>query len=96
MGCHLWGRTELDTTEATWQQQQHYILSMKINPSAPMSCFTQILTGEKSEPSGALSLSPGPPPPVLCLISFFCPSQDAIICVTLAIYLFEDQMANEV
>ena len=21
MGCHLWGRTELDTTEATWQQQ---------------------------------------------------------------------------
>ena len=22
MGCHLWGRTELDTTEATQQQQQ--------------------------------------------------------------------------
>ena len=22
-GCHLWGRTELDTTEATQQQQQH-------------------------------------------------------------------------
>ena len=22
MGCHLWGRTESDTTEATWQQQQ--------------------------------------------------------------------------
>ena len=21
--CHLWGRTESDTTEATWQQQQH-------------------------------------------------------------------------
>ena len=21
-GCHLWGRTELDTTEATQQQQQ--------------------------------------------------------------------------
>ena len=20
-GCHLWGRTELDTTEVTWQQQ---------------------------------------------------------------------------
>ena len=20
MGCHLWGRTESDTTEATWQQ----------------------------------------------------------------------------
>ena len=22
VGCHLWGRTELDTTEATYQQQQ--------------------------------------------------------------------------
>ena len=22
MGCHLWGRTESDTTEATQQQQQ--------------------------------------------------------------------------
>ena len=22
VGCCLWGRTELDTTEATWQQQQ--------------------------------------------------------------------------
>ena len=22
VGCHLWGRTELDTTEAMWQQQQ--------------------------------------------------------------------------
>ena len=22
MGCRLWGCTELDTTEATWQQQQ--------------------------------------------------------------------------
>jgi len=23
VGCHLWGRTELDTTEATQQQEQH-------------------------------------------------------------------------
>ena len=22
MGCHLWGHTELDTTEVTWQHQQ--------------------------------------------------------------------------
>ena len=22
VGCRLWGRTESDTTEATWQQQQ--------------------------------------------------------------------------
>ena len=26
VGCHLWGHTESDTTEATWQQQQHTIL----------------------------------------------------------------------
>ena len=23
VGCRLWGHTESDTTEATWQQQQH-------------------------------------------------------------------------
>ena len=26
MGCGLWGRTESDTTEATQQQQQQYIV----------------------------------------------------------------------
>ena len=26
VGCHLWGRTESDTTEATQQQQQHTML----------------------------------------------------------------------
>ena len=25
VGCHLWGRTELDTTEATQQQQQQHL-----------------------------------------------------------------------
>ena len=25
VGCRLWGRTELDTTEATWQQQQQLL-----------------------------------------------------------------------
>ena len=24
VGCHLWGRTESDTTEVTQQQQQYY------------------------------------------------------------------------
>ena len=27
VGCRLWGRTELDTTEATQQQQQHTLLT---------------------------------------------------------------------
>ena len=26
VGCRLWGRTESDTTEATWQQQQQHAL----------------------------------------------------------------------
>ena len=25
VGCRLWGRTELDTAEATWQQQQQAV-----------------------------------------------------------------------
>ena len=25
VGCHQWGHTESDTTEATWQQQQQFI-----------------------------------------------------------------------
>ena len=28
MGCRLWGRTELDTTEVTQQQQQQQLLSL--------------------------------------------------------------------
>ena len=28
MGCHLWGRTESDTTEAIWQQQQQQKFSL--------------------------------------------------------------------
>ena len=26
VGCHLWGRTESDMTEMTWQQQQQYLI----------------------------------------------------------------------
>ena len=29
MGCHLWGLTESDMTEVTWQQQQQYRLHRK-------------------------------------------------------------------
>ena len=29
VGCHLWGCTESDTTDATWQQQQQHIVSSK-------------------------------------------------------------------
>ena len=25
VGCRLWGRTESDTTEVTWQQQQSWL-----------------------------------------------------------------------
>ena len=32
VGCRVWGRTELDMTEATWQQQQQ---QQDIDPSQP-------------------------------------------------------------
>ena len=32
MDCHLWGRTESDTTEATWQQQQPVAKNLPANP----------------------------------------------------------------
>ena len=35
VGCYLWGRPELGTTEATWRQQQHidpnYFLLVRFN-----------------------------------------------------------------
>ena len=31
VGCCLWGRTESDTTEATWQQQQHLFVKWCID-----------------------------------------------------------------
>ena len=33
VGCGLWGRTESDTTEATWQQQQQHMQKTKMLPS---------------------------------------------------------------
>ena len=27
VGCRLWGRTELDTTEATWQQGESFLVT---------------------------------------------------------------------
>ena len=35
LGCHLWGRTESDTTEVTLQQQQQQVVS--VNP-IPLIC----------------------------------------------------------
>ena len=29
VGCHLWGHTESDTTEVTWQQQQQIGLTLR-------------------------------------------------------------------
>ena len=46
MGCHLWGRTESDTTEVTWQQQQHlnvnFGISLLISIERPARILVQI------------------------------------------------------
>ena len=31
VGCRLWGRTELDTTEATQQQQQQQYIKLRVS-----------------------------------------------------------------
>ena len=31
VGCRLWGHTELDATEATWQQQQYWFSDKRLN-----------------------------------------------------------------
>ena len=36
VGCHLWGCTESDTTEETWQQQQH-------QPKSTVPCSLQAI-----------------------------------------------------
>ena len=40
MGCRLWGRTESDTTEATWQQQQ---LEYKCQPLHQIFSYFSLL-----------------------------------------------------
>ena len=34
VGCRLWGRTELDTAEATWQQYKEMLLSPLLSLSS--------------------------------------------------------------
>ena len=40
VGCHLWGRTELDTTEVTQQQQQQGSMSRLSNQCARLCVFS--------------------------------------------------------
>ena len=37
VGCRLWGRTESDTTEATWQQQQQQQQYMKVKSESEVA-----------------------------------------------------------
>ena len=39
VGCRLWGRTESDTTEATWQQQQHFLNDQFFPPQTDLFFF---------------------------------------------------------
>ena len=41
VGCRLWGRTESDTTEATWQQQQFSVIMVSV--CLPSDAFSQHL-----------------------------------------------------
>ena len=39
VSCHLWGHTESDTTEVTWQQQQHTYISSLMQKQKSLSCI---------------------------------------------------------
>ena len=39
VGCRLWGRTESDTTEATWQQQQGINIAVRQRHTVLLSMF---------------------------------------------------------
>ena len=44
VGCHLWGCTDSDMTEATWQQQQHdVIVSKKCHKNQIVKHFSVLL-----------------------------------------------------
>ena len=42
VGCHLWGRTELDTTDSTYQQQQQCV---HITPNLPIYPYPSLSPG---------------------------------------------------
>ena len=41
MGCRLWGRTELDTTKATWQQQQQQRIYMEFRKMVMITLYAR-------------------------------------------------------
>ena len=41
VGCHLWGRTESDTTEATQQQQQQQHIYMEFRKMVTMTLYVR-------------------------------------------------------
>ena len=43
VGCRLWGHTELDMTEATWQQQEQIIKFLRVPKWRHMSIQNQNL-----------------------------------------------------
>ena len=47
VGCRLWGRTESDTTEATWQQQQQHEKPSESNGDFGMVDALKVIKSER-------------------------------------------------
>ena len=54
VGCRLWGCTESDTTEATWQQQQQYSVVWARSLQTHSLCLTQYHPMDCSPPDSSV------------------------------------------
>ena len=57
MGCRLWGRTESDTTEATWQQQQQQVNNTSVSKDMDLSLYLNHLFSSVSQSNTASCFS---------------------------------------
>ena len=55
VGCCLWGRTESDTTEATWRQQQQLCagVGVRVRENGAGTCEWALNTGPMLRPQSA-------------------------------------------
>ena len=83
VGCRLWGRTESDTTEVTWQQQQHHEVTDAWRCGC-MSSRVQIRDPMTAAHQASLSITNPQGSPKPMSIESVMPSNHLILCIPLS------------